>query len=224
MVKNKSPHKLKFAIIATDIVLFTIAQGELKVLLIPITSLSKYKKYWSLPGGLIHPKETADKAAKRHLRDKAGARYTYMEQLYTFSKIDRDPMGRVVAIAYLSVVPHTKMELKKSSDAKWFLVKNLPRLAYDHREIIKRAIERLRGKLEYTNIAYAMVSEEFSMDDLQKIYEIVLGKKLDKRNFQKKIFSLNILKPLNKIKKGVPYRPPRLYMFKDKKIKTIETI
>ncbi len=224
MSNAKKGKNLRFAVNATDTVLFTIDEERLKVLLVPITSLPRYKGCWGLPGGLIHPAETSDNSAKRHLRDKGGARFVYMEQLYTFSKVRRDPRGRVVSTAYLAVVRPTNMKIKRGSEAEWFSVRKLPKLAYDHKEIISYAKERLKTKLEYTNIAFALLPKEFTLLELQQVYEIALNKKLDKRNFQKKIFSLGLLASLPKRKSGLANRPPGLYKFKNNKIQVVEII
>ena len=224
MPHSKTEKNLRFAVNATDTVLFTIHEGQLKVLLVPIVSLPQYKGYWGLPGGLIHPEETAEHSAKRHLRDKGGVRFTYMEQLYTFSKVRRDPRGRVVSTAYLAVIRPTNMNPKRASNAEWFFVRKLLKLAYDHKEIIIYAKERLKTKLEYTNIAFALLPREFTLGELQQVYEIILGKKFDKRNFQKKIFSLGLLVSLPKRKSGLQHRPPGLYKFRNNKIQVMEII
>ena len=224
MSKIEILKKIRFVINATDTALFTVDKGKLMILLIPITSLPKYKGYWGLPGGLINPKETADQAAKRHLRHKGGAHFQYIEQLYTFSKVKRDPRGRVVSTAYIAAVSLTKMKLKQGANAQWFSVRNLPKLAYDHKEIVTCAVERLKTKLEYTNFAFAFLPQEFTLAELQKVYEIILSKKLDKRNFQKKLFVLNLLRPLRRTKKGLAHRLPQLYKFKDSKLKVMEVI
>lgn len=220
-----SKHKLKYAVIATDAVLFTIDDKKLKVLLMRVDRppYFKYKSnYWAVPGGLIHPKETAGSAAKRHLYGKAGLKNVYLEQLYTFSKVSRDPRGRVIAVSYFALVPKSNTKIKNSEDIKWYPVKRLPKLAYDHKEMIKYAEERLRAKLEYTNIVYALLQKEFTLGDLQEIYEIILGRKLDKRNFRKKILSLDMIKKSRKKRLGESNRPAGLYYFKKRNPQVIE--
>ena len=224
MPKLKQQKNLRFAVNATDTVLFTLDGGELNVLLTPITSLPQYRGHWGLPGGLIDPKETVEDSAKRHLRDKGGARFAYMEQLYTFSEVHRDPRSRVVSTAHLAIVRPTNMQLKGGIGAEWFPVEKLPKLAYDHKEIIDYGKERLKTKLAYTNVAFALVAREFTLGELQQAYELVLNKKLDKRNFQKKIFSLGLLVALTKSKSGLQHRPAKLYKFKSNKMQTIEII
>ncbi|MCH7598102.1 NUDIX hydrolase, partial [Patescibacteria group bacterium] len=152
-MSGKSPHKLRFAVLATDIALFRVFDKKLHVLLVRVHRPPHFIHKWGLPGGLIHPKETADKAAVRLLREKGEIRDVYIEQLYTFSEVKRDPRGRVVSVAYIGLVPENKvLRLDDDSGIRWYSVRELPKLAYDHNEIIRAAVERMQGKLEYTNI------------------------------------------------------------------------
>lgn len=221
---DKAPHKLKFAIIATDTVLFTVEGRELKALLMRVRRPPHYINHWGAPGGLIHPKENADEAARRHLWIKGGVRNVYLEQLYTFSRVDRDPRGRVVSVAYLALTPDGGLRTKTKEEVKWFPVNKLPRMAYDHKEIIARAVRRLKAKLGYTNIAFALLPDEFTLSELQRIYEVVLERKLDKRNFRKKFFALKLLTALEKKKRGGANRPAGLYRFAEKKLKIVEVL
>lgn len=219
------PHKLKFAIIATDTVLLSRGQGGLAVLLMKVDRPPFYVQHWGVPGGLIHPKETADEAAKRHLRDKAGVKnFVHIEQLYTFSALDRDPRGRVVSVAYLALTPTTDIARREGNDVRWFSVENLPKLAYDHKDIIRIAIERLRSKLAYTNIAFGLLPEEFTLGELQRLYEVVLHHKLDKRNFRKKLFSLKLVVGTKKKKRAGRSRPAELYRFRERRHKVVEIL
>jgi 8-oxo-dGTP diphosphatase len=140
----------------------------------------------------------------------------YLEQLYTFGKTDRDPSGRVVSVAYLALIPASEMDLMMVADTGWFPINRLPKLAYDHAEIIDVAVDRLRAKLTYTNISYGLLPEAFTLNDLQKTYEIILGKKLDKRNFRKKITSLNVLQQTGNKTFGKAHRPANLYRFTER--------
>jgi len=216
----------KHAVIATDIVIFTIEDGELKVLMIKMKK-EPFKKKWAVPGGLVGVNESVEDSAKKHLKNKTGVDNVYLEQLYTFGEIDRDPLGRVVSVAYFALIPSSKIDLKTSEDYEgidWFSVKDLPELAYDHSEIVKMAVERLRAKLEYSNIVYGLLPREFTLTDLQNIYELILEKKVDKRNFRKKILSLNIIKNTNKKTSGGVSRPAELYKFISKKPQIVEII
>jgi 8-oxo-dGTP diphosphatase len=212
---KKSLKKYSHAVIATDVAIFTVREGALQVLLIKMKK-EPYRRSWALPGGLIQGTETADQAARRHLGTKAGVRKAYLEQLYTFSRVNRDPFGRVVSVAYIALIPSDNLLLTTTdeyADVRWFPVADLPPLAYDHREIIEYAIRRLAAKLEYTNIASSLLPAEFTLQELQQIYETILGRPLDKRNFRKKLLSLAILKGVSGKKTTGAHRPAQLYAF-----------
>lgn len=218
--------KYEFAVIAADVVIFTIKDKQLNVLLIKMKK-KPYKDSWAVPGGLAKPEESVDQAAKRHLLAKTGLKNVYLEQLYTFGRVDRDPFGRVVSVAYFALIPTANISLKTTkeyADVTWFSVKKLPKLAYDHQQIIKTAVERLQAKLTYTNIVYSLLPKEFSLTELQKTYEIILDKKIDKRNFRKKIFSLKLVKNTEKKQIGEPNRPADLYAFIAKKPKIVQIL
>jgi len=207
--------KYTFAVIATDVVIFTVQEGQLKVLLIQMKK-PPFTGRWAAPGGLVKPDESVESSAKRQLLAKTGVRNIYLEQLYTFGEVNRDPFGRVVSVAYFALIPYGGFQLqttKEYEDVAWFPVKILPRLAYDHREIIRYAIERLKSKLEYTNVVYSLLPREFTLSELQGLYEIILDKKLDKRNFRKRVLSLPLLKKLGKKRGGDANRPAELYSF-----------
>jgi 8-oxo-dGTP diphosphatase len=218
--------KYKFAIIATDVVIFTIRDGQLQVLLI------KMKKFpfgdcWAAPGGLVGVDESVDAAAKRHLFKKTGVKNVYLEQLCTFGNIKRDPFGRVVSVAYFALIPgaHKKLKTTKEyGDVSWFSIDKLPKMAYDHKEMIDCAISRLKSKIEYTNIVYSLLPEEFTLGELQQVYQIILNKKLDKRNFRRKILSLNLIKRAWRKKRGGASRPAELYIFNKRSPQIVEIL
>ncbi len=219
-----SPQKsnLKFAVLATDVALFSLQEGKLKVLLIKAKS-KKFLGMPTLPGGLVGPKEKIEKAAERFIKRYTDPKGVYFEQLYTFGDPQRDPGGRVVSVAYLGLVPSAKIA-DISAESSWVSARMVPSLAYDHNAIVEAALERLRGKLSYTNIIQALFPEEFSLTELQEGYENILGRKLDKRNFRKRILSLGIVKKTEKQRKGEPNRPARIFRFVDNKIKVIEVL
>jgi 8-oxo-dGTP diphosphatase len=211
--------KYKFAVIATDTAIFTIQEKKLKVLLIKMKK-KPYTDYWALPGGLIDAKESLNHAAQRHLQKKTGVKKTYLEQLYTFGEVGRDPFGRVVSVAYMALIPSEGIVLKTTAeydDVRWFSIKNLPHLAYDHAAIIAYALRRLAVKLEYSTIARNLLPDEFPFSALQEVYEIILGKALDKRNFRKRILALSVVRATGKKRGGTPNRPAALYTFYEKK-------
>jgi 8-oxo-dGTP diphosphatase len=214
---NSIPQEIRFAALAVDVVCFRVVDGDLEVLLGKVaTDNNKYKGWWAHIGGLVEIQETAEQAVDRLLRDKAGINKIYKEQLYTFSAINRDPRGRVVSVAYISLTDGTDTQdlAKARVETVWKRVGNLPKLAYDHDEVARVAVERLRSKIMYTDIARYFMPKEFTLSDLQKVYEAVTGEGVDKRNFRKRIISLGILKDTKRtIKKGV-MRPAALYTFK----------
>ena len=225
MTKKLKPKELKFAVLATDIVIFTMIGGDLKVLLITVNNPPYYINQLGLPGGLIMPQETAENSARRHMKNKAGIRDAYLEQLYSFSSINRDPRGRVVSVAYMALLPIDKAaKTKLPVGTIWMSTKNIPKLAYDHNEIIKTAIDRLEAKVGYTNIAQFLLSREFTLTELQNVYEIILKRKLDKRNFRKKIIEIKLVKSAGKIQKGVKYRPAELFRFTKKKLQVFSDL
>lgn len=222
----KTQIKYKFAVIATDVVIFTIKNNDLNVLLIQMKK-KPFIDMWAMPGGLVNPGESVDDSAKRNLSLKAGVKDIFLEQLYTFGDADRDPFGRVVSVAYFALIQSTDVELKTTKDYKdvaWFSVKKLPKMAYDHKEVLALAIERLKSKLEYTNIACNLLPNEFTLTELQDIYEIILDKKLDKRNFRKKILSLKLIKTTGRKRAGGANRPAELFKFIDKKVKIVNIL
>lgn len=205
-------------IIATDIVIFTIEQDQLKVLLIKREN-EPFKNCWALPGGFIWENETPEKAALRVLREKTGATNVYVEQLYTFAGTNRDPRGNIISITYFALAPINKIRISspESQTPTFYSIKKLPKLAFDHKKIISYALKRLRSKLEYTNTVYSFLPRYFTLQDLQKAYEIILDRKLDKRNFRKKFLQLGLIKSTRKLHKGTRQRPAQLYQFRSRR-------
>ncbi len=218
-IVNQKASKLKVIYgpaVAVDAALLTIDQEQLKALLIKI-SKGFYKDKWALPGGLVKLNETLDNTAKRVLFQKTNIGNFHLEQLYSFGKLKRDIRGRVISVAYFALVNNSQdFKIKTTSyysEISWWPVKNLPVMAFDHQKITKYALKRLKAKIEYTNIAYSLLPKEFALTELQKIHEIVLGWKIDKRNFRKKIVSLGLVEKTGKKQKGENHRPAELYRF-----------
>ena len=202
-----------------DCVVFGFDEGELKVLLIQ-RDLSPFKGKWALPGGFVELRETLDEAARRELAEETGLRDVFLEQLYTFGAIDRDPRERVVSVAYYALVPLDRHVLRAASDARhaaWFCVSDLPSLAFDHDEILATAIDRLRGKVRYQPIGFELLPERFTLSQLQHLYEAILERPLDKRNFRKKILGMDLLVETDEIEQDVAHRAARLYRFDEAK-------
>ena len=222
MPKPLDTTKLRAPLVAVDTVVFSILDEKLHAVLIQINE-GVYKNKWAVPGGLVKLNESLDEAAVRVLVEKTSLENIYLEQLYTFGEIKRDTRGRSISVAYFALVNNARaLNLKTKeyyNDVKWTPVSKLPTMAFDHKEIIRRAHTRLKSKLSYSNIAYSLLPKEFTLSELQKVYEIILGEKLDKRNFRKKIDSLGILEELNKKQTGVTHRPALLYKFKKRELR-----
>lgn len=225
----KNPVHLKFAVLATDVALFTVHDNTLLVRLISVNRPPFFVNRLGLPGGLIDPKETAEDAVKRHIEAKAlvSSEKIYIEQLYTFSKIDRDPRGRVVAVAYLALVPWEKLSEAEQSDengARWVPVNSVCNLAYDHDEILLVAENRLRSRVKYTTLMSKLLPKEFTLTEMERGYESVAHTELDKRNFRKKILKLKIIQSIHKKRTDGAHRPAELYKFTSEKVKEIEVL
>jgi len=201
--------------VTVDIVLFTIRERILQVLL--IKRLAKpYANRYALPGGFVLEEESLDAAAARELREETGVNKVYVEQLYTFGDPKRDPRGRVITVAYYALVPHTQ-SLQAGTDASgaaWFSLTRLPSLAFDHRKIIEYAHTRIRNKLDHTNVGFGLLSEKFTLTELQLVHEAILGESLDKRNFRRKITQRGIVAPLREWA-HTGRKPPQLFRFKE---------
>lgn len=211
--------------VTVDIILFTVKESDLKVLLVN-RDIEPFKGMWAIPGGFIRMEENLEQAAKRELLEETNVKDVYLEQLYTFGDIRRDPRTRVITVAYFALVNAGKFKLKASTDVKdvkWFSMYELPKLAFDHREILDYALRRLRWKLAYTTVAFSLLPERFTLTQMQKIYEIIFDKKFDKRNFRKKIKGLNLVKETSEFQEDVTHRPAKLYT-RNKKIGEIVEI
>lgn len=213
----KPPHELRFAVLAADTVVFTVSNDQLWVRLIPVHLPPHFLHLAGLPGGLLAPTETAEQAALRHVVKKGGlvSSRMYLEQLYTFSEVERDPRGRVVAVAFLGLTSPVALleQHKEKSLAWWAPVAKLPKLAYDHRQIIATGLDRLRSRVTYTTLISKLMPREFTLTELEKMYEVILDRAIDKRNFRKKLHNLRVLEQLSRERRGEKHRPAKLYRF-----------
>lgn len=212
MQTNSASHPVDLTV---DVVIFTVVENDLKVLLIQ-RPVAPYRGLWALPGGFLQSDEPAQASAERVLEEKTGISGVYMEQLYTFDAIDRDPRGRTVSICYFALVPHDRLTPSTGHDIQnptLTSLKNLPKLAFDHSQIVEYARLRLQSKLEYTNVVFSLLPGLFTFSQLQKIYETILDRPLDKRNFQKKYLSLGLIEQTDQLVTGARHRPARLYRF-----------
>lgn len=194
----------------------------MKVLLIERNE-EPFKDYWALPGFFVEPDETIDDAVKRILYEHTGLHDIYMEQLYTFGALDRHPQGRIVTVAYYALLRLDDIKTSPAPNtsyvrqAQWHSLNNLPLLGFDHEYIIQKSIKKIQQKISYSPIAFELLPEKFTLTQLQQLYEAIWGRKLDKRNFRKKMFNYNILKELPEFQKGVSYRAARLYKLDKRK-------
>lgn len=205
--------------LTVDCSVFGVDDDELKVMLIQ-RDQPPFAGQWALPGGFVHLDETLEESALRELEEETGLRKVFLEQLYTFGAIDRDPRERVVSVAYYALVKladHPVHAATDARDAAWFGVHDVPSLAFDHEEILQVALERLRGKLRYQPIGFELLPRKFTLSQLQKLYEIVLEREIDKRNFRKKVLSMDLLVETDEVEQDVAHRAARLYRFDEKK-------
>lgn len=210
--------------LTVDCVVFGLDEGDLKVLLIQ-RALEPFAGKWALPGGFVRMEESLDDAARRELQEEAGIRPSHLEQLYTFGAPGRDPRGRVVTVAYFALVKLSEHNVHAATDAReaaWFSVWDTPKLAFDHAEILSVALQRLKGKVRYQPIGFELLPPKFTLTQLQRLYEVILERELDKRNFRKKILSMEFLEELDEVEQDVSHRAARLYRFDSKKYRQLE--
>jgi 8-oxo-dGTP diphosphatase len=196
---------------------------ELKVLLIQ-RALAPFKGTWALPGGFVRIDETLEEAARRELEEETGLRKVFLEQLYTFGVVDRDPRERVVSVAYYALVnlsDHNVQAATDASDAGWFGVHDVPSLAFDHSDILQMALDRLRGKLRYQPIGFELLPKKFTLSQLQHLYELVLERELDKRNFRKRVLGMDLLVETDEVQQDVAHRAARLFRFDERKYRRL---
>jgi len=210
--------------LTVDCVVFGVEEGALKVLLIQ-RDLEPFRGRWALPGGFVRLDESLDEAALRELREETGLDRVYLEQLYTFGTVDRDPRERVVSVAYCALVRLSDHQVKAATDARaaaWFTLEDVPRLAFDHREILEVARDRLQGKLRYRPIGFELLPPRFTLTQLQTLYETILERPVDKRNFRKKVLATGLLEGLEEVQQGVAHRAAQLFRFDRKRYLKLE--
>jgi 8-oxo-dGTP diphosphatase len=200
--------------VTVDIVIFTVRDDSLQVLLVK-RGVPPFEGQHAIPGGFIREDESLEEAALRELHEETGVRNLFLEQLYSFGDPKRDPRGRVITVAYYALIASDRLSLVAGADAAqaaWFSIAELPKLAFDHKRILDYALERLRNKLEYTTVGFQLLPRRFTLSELQAVYEAILGRQLDKRNFRRKIALLGILKPLREWRR-TGRKPAQLFRF-----------
>ncbi len=209
------PNKYERPSVTVDVVMMSLRQGDLQLLLIKRRAWP-FEGMWAIPGGFVNMNESLEAAAKRELQEETGVEDVYLEQLYTFGDPGRDPRTRVITVVYFALLDSERLQVRAADDAvdvNWFSAYELPPLAFDHAKILEYTLNRLRGKLDYTTIAFNLLSEQFTLRELQRVYEIILHRRLDKRNFRKKVLSTGILEDTGAKKMEGTHRPARLYRF-----------
>jgi 8-oxo-dGTP diphosphatase len=202
--------------VTTDIVIFTLQDDKLKVLLVR-RSIEPFRDSWALPGGFVEIDEDLERCALRELEEETGVTGVYLEQLYTFGRPDRDPRERVITVAYYALVPIDRLSVRAASDASevaWHPCERLPPLAFDHAQIVQLALERLAAKIDYSTIALQFMPQRFTMSELQRVYEIILGAPQDKRNFRKRVMAYGCIEPTGETRRNGNHRPAQLYAVK----------
>lgn len=212
--------------VAVDAIVFGYSkQDGVSVLLIQ-RKYEPFKNSWAIPGGFVLEDESLEEAVKRELMEETGISVNYLEQLYTFGEPKRDPRQRIIAVAYFGLVKASQyQELKASTDAenaKWFSIKKLPALAFDHKQILQVAIERLRAKVRYQPVGFELLDKKFPFSDLEKLYTALLDKEINRRNFSKKILSFDFLEETGELSKPEGKgRPSKMYQFNQKRYKEL---
>lgn len=212
--------------VAVDAIVFGYSkQDGVSVLLIQ-RKYDPFKNSWAIPGGFVLEDESLEEAVKRELAEETGITVNYLEQLYTFGEPKRDPRQRILAVAYFGLVKASQyQELKASTDAenaKWFSIKKLPTLAFDHKQILQVAIERLRAKVRYQPVGFELLDKKFPFSDLEKLYTALLDKEINRRNFSKKILSFDFLEETGELSKSEGKgRPSKMYQFNQKRYKEL---
>lgn len=203
--------------VTVDVAIFTIQDDDFKVLLIE-RGIQPFEGMWALPGGFVNIDESLRRAAWRELKEETGVSAAFLEQLSAFGHPDRDPRERVITVVYYALIPSDRLKLKASTDARearLFSMNDLPELAFDHAKILRRAHQRVKDKIDDSVIALQLVPESFTLSELQRVHERILGAPLDKRNFRKKVKALNLLTLTGEEKRDGPHRPAKLYRVKD---------
>ncbi len=205
--------------VTADVVIFAMHENDLKVLLVQRKN-APFKNHWAIPGGFVEIDEDLEAGARRELEEETGVKDVFLEQLYTFGEPKRDPRERIITVAYYSLVNLADHPVRAGSDALnacWFPVRQPPKLAFDHKKVLDMAIERLKGKALYAPIVFELLPRKFKLSQLQEVFEIILDRKLDKRNFRKKILGTGMLTEAPGMDKSAQRRPAKLYRFDRKK-------
>jgi 8-oxo-dGTP diphosphatase len=213
--------------VAVDAIVFGYSKRDGVSVLLIKRKYPPFKNNWAIPGGFILENETLEEAVKRELLEETGITVHYLEQLYTFGAPERDPRHRIISIAYFALVNSSRFQqLKASTDAEeaqWFSINRLPPLAFDHKQILQVAIERVRAKIRYQPIGFELLDKKFPFADLEKLYTVLLDRDIDRRNFTKKIMSLGLLEDTGELAASAGAgRPSKVYRFNKKRYEQLQ--
>jgi 8-oxo-dGTP diphosphatase len=211
--------------IYVNIVAFTVEDRKVKVLLVQ-RKVEPFVEMWIVPGGVVYNNESTDTAAVRELKEKTGLEGVHLQQFYAFNEPFRDPRMRMLSVAYLALIDKNKVEVlqetPKTLDAGWYDINNVPELGFDHNDMLKKAIQRLRQIVTSTNLVKDLLPDNFTLPELQKIYETIIGKEMDRRNFRRKFLNLGLIKKTGKQQVVSGHRPADYYKFVNDRYKEIE--
>jgi 8-oxo-dGTP diphosphatase len=212
--------------VAVDAIVFGYSKSDGVSVLLIQRKYDPFKNAWALPGGFVLEGESLEAAVKRELLEETGVELNYLEQLYTFGNPDRDPRQRIISVSYFGLVKSSQFQsLRASTDAEnaaWFSIKKIPSLAFDHKNILSVAIERLRAKIRYQPIGFELLEKKFPFSDLEKLYTALLDREINRRNFSKKILSFGFLEETGEISKPEGKgRPSKIYRFNQKRYKEL---
>jgi 8-oxo-dGTP diphosphatase len=212
--------------VAVDAIVFGYSKNDGVSVLLIKRKYEPFKNCWAIPGGFVLENESLEDAVKRELHEETGVEVNYLEQLYSFGEPNRDPRQRVISIAYFALVNSTHFSALKAStdaeEAQWFPINKLPALAFDHKKILQVAIERVRAKVRYEPIGFELLDKQFAFSDLEKLYSILLNRPIDRRNFTKKILSLDILEDTGTLVSTGVGRPSKVYQFNKKRYNQLQ--
>ena len=211
MNKQKNENKI---LLETMINLYTVDKGNLKILL-ERKKEEPYKGYWTLPNDILEKDKTLETTIESILNKTISTSNVYIEQNYTFSETDRNPNNRVVATSYIGLVDNRITKLNEELEISWFNLDELPKIGYDHKEIIEKSKKQLKTKLVNTTILKNLFPSDFTLPELQSVFESIMNKKIDRRNFRKKFFNLNLIEETGYNSIGGSGRPAKLYKFKE---------